>query len=167
MIWRLSTTCLNDPLWSTFMGASAHNFHNFKMDTIMNNMEKAIIRVDTETQQGSVFDVVKMVLRCDSSSSNTVFSRLKEDFPQLKSGCTRIRINGKGQLTPVADAKTLIQIVMLLPGKASAKFRWDSAGTVCRVMGGDKTLLEEIQQNDQKWKSIEGGSVIQQALLKK
>lgn len=28
-------------------------------------------------------------------------------------------------------------------------------------------LLQEIQQNDQKWKSIEGGSVIQEALLKK
>jgi len=73
----------------------------------MDNMENASIRVDAATQQGSVFDVVKMVLGCDSSSANTTFRRLKEDFPELGAeggtGCptlSKMRINGKGQLTP-------------------------------------------------------------------
>lgn len=134
----------------------------------MDNIESASIRVDAATQQGSVFDVVKMVLGCDSSSANTAFRRLKQDFPEFGAGgCSQLRINGKGKLTPVADAKTLVEIAMLLPGKSSAKFRWEMAGTVCRVVGGDVKLLEEIKENDQKWKSIDGGSLIQQALLKK
>lgn len=130
------------------------------MDTIMDNMEKAIIRVNTDTQQGSAIDLARMVLQCTSSNAHTTLRRLQEDYPELGNQLTWLRINGKGRLSPVADVKTLIEIAMLLPGKASTKFRWDSAGTVCRVMGGDKKLLEEIQQNDQKWKSIEGGSVI-------
>lgn len=138
------------------------------MDTIIDNVENATIRVDTATQQGSAIDLVRMVLQCTSSNAHTALRRLQEDYPDLTaSSCSQLRINGKGRLTPVADAKTLIQIVMRLPGKASAKFRWDSAEIVCRVLGGDEKLLEEIQQNDKKWKSIEGGPVIQQALLKK
>ena len=103
------------------------------MDTIMDNMENASIRVDAATQQGSVFDVVKMVLGCDSSSANTTFRRLKEDFPELGAeggtGCptlSKMRINGKGQLTPVADAKTLVEIVFLLPGKIAQNPVWHS-----------------------------------------
>lgn len=88
------------------------------MDTIIDHVEDATIRVDTATRKGSVLDVVKMVLRCDSSSANTTLRRLKEDFPELGNQLTWLRINGKGQLTPVADAKTLIEIAMLLPGKA-------------------------------------------------
>lgn len=130
----------------------------------MDNIENSSIRVDTATKKGSVFDVIKMVQGCDSSSANTAFRRLKENFPELS--CNHVRINGKGLRTPVADAKTLMEIAMLLPGKGSTRLRWDSARTVCRVLGGDVKLLGEIQHNDRKWKLIKGGSLIQQALLK-
>ncbi|CAN0023105.1 unnamed protein product, partial [Sphacelaria rigidula] len=94
--------------------------------------------------KGKVFDVVRMVLGCDASSANTAFRRLKEDFPELGAeggaGCPTLiktRINGKGQLTPVADAKTLVEIVFPLPGKIAQNFRRQSASKVCRVLGGD------------------------------
>jgi len=153
----------NDQKWSRSPSRTTWT----KSIGIMDNVDNANIRVHTGTQQGSAIDLVRMVLGCDASSANTALRRLKEDYPELGTQLTWLRINGKGQLTPVTDAKTLIQMVMLLPGKVSSRFRWDSAGTVCRVMGGDKRLLEEIQRNDQKWKLIEGGPVIQQALLKK
>ena len=134
------------------------------MDAITDNIENFSIRVDTATQKGSVIDVVRMVLGCTSGNAHTSLRRLKQDFPELI--LNHVRINGKGKLTPVADAKTLMEIAMLLPGKGSTRFRWDSARTVCRVLGGDVQLLGEIQQNDRKWKMIKGGSLIQQALLK-
>ncbi|CAM9109122.1 unnamed protein product, partial [Ectocarpus sp. 13 AM-2016] len=36
---------------------------------------------------------------------------------------------------------------------------------MCRVMGGYLALLREIEQNNLTWRSVEGGRVIQQALL--
>lgn len=143
------------------------------MEAIMDNMDNSSIRVDTATKKGSIIDVIRMMLGCTSGNAHTSLRRLQEDFPELGAelgasgtSLSKIRINGKGLLTPVADAKTLIEIAMLLPGKGSTRFRWDSARTVCRVLGGDAKLLGEIQHNDRKWKLIKGGSLIQQALLK-
>lgn len=137
------------------------------MDAITENVESQTIRVDSTTRQGSVIDVIRMVLKCPSNVATTYFGRLKDDYSELGEQPTWIRINGKGRPTPVADAKTLIEIAMLLPGKASTKFRCISARTVCRVIGGDVKLLHEIEQNDQKWKSIDGGLSMQQALLRR
>lgn len=36
---------------------------------------------------------------------------------------------------------------------------------MCRVMGGDLSLLREIEQNNLTWRSVEGGQAIRQALL--
>lgn len=138
----------------------------------MGNMENASIRVDTATQQGSVIDVIRMVLRCDSSSANTTLRRLKEDFPELGadlgglgSACSQLRINGKGKLTPVADAKTLVEIVFLLPGKIARDFRRKSANKVCRLLGGDMTLVSEIEQRRASLESTEEGRATQAFLL--
>lgn len=68
-------------------------------------------------------------------------------------------------MTPVANLRTLVEMIWKLPGRTSASFRRKSAETMCRVMGGDLALLRDIQQNNLTWRSVEGGRVIQQALL--
>ena len=135
----------------------------------MDNMENATVRVDTATQQGSVLDVIRMVLGCESNSANTAFRRLKEDVPELAAefaaGCTQLRINGKGKLTPVADAKTLVEIVFLLPGKIARDFRRKSAAKVCRLLGGDSTLVTEIEERRARLQGTEEGRATQAFLL--
>ena len=37
--------------------------------------------------------------------------------------CDRLKINNKGNETPVADADTLVEIAWLLPGKKSSIFQ--------------------------------------------
>lgn len=101
---------------------------------VIESMENASIRVDRETQKGSVLDVIKMVLGGDSSMANTTLRRLVLDNPVLD--YTRIKINNKGNTTPVADAKTLIQIIWLLPGRKAREFRHASSKKVCRLLGG-------------------------------
>ena len=56
-------------------------------------------------------------------------------------------------------------MIWKLPGEASARFRHKSLETVCRVMGGDLTLLREIEENNRTLMSADGGEAIQQALL--
>ena len=59
----------------------------------------------------------------------------------------KLKIDGKlkGRETPVADAATLVEVAWLCPGKAAIAFRRQGAETVCRMLGGDLTLVDEIQ----------------------
>lgn len=138
------------------------------MDTIIDNVENTTIRVDMSTQKGSAIDVVRMVLGCDSSHANNAIRRLKQDFPELGSGAaqlSQLRINEKGKVTPVADAKTLVEIVFLLPGKIARDFRRKSAAKVCRLLGGDSTLISEIEQRRVQLESSAEGRATQNFLL--
>lgn len=147
------------------------------MDNII-NMENATIRVDTATQKASVIDVVKMVLQCNPSAAYSYYSRLLQENSENEVGtgvgtdnsnlsqlCEKIRIDGKGKLTPVADAKTLVEIVFLLPGKMARDFRRKSAAKVCRLLGGDMTLVSEIEERRTLLESTEEGRATQAFLL--
>lgn len=128
------------------------------------------VRIDRASGEASMLDVIRLVLRCHSSSeASTTINRLfaqDDSVPSIRSRTTYIKINGGGQKTPVADLKTILEMIWKLPGKASARFRQKSAETLCRVMGGDLALVRDIQQNHLTWRSVDGGEVIQQALLK-
>ena len=104
------------------------------------------IRVDQPTQKGSVHDVISMVTRKDNSHATQTFSRITSNHPELHPKCVKLRINGKGRETPVADATTLVEIAWLCPGKTAVQFRRKGAESVCRMLGGDLTLVDEIQR---------------------
>ena len=57
-----------------------------------------------------------------------------------------LKINGKGKPTPVATAQVLIDLVWDLPGKAARLFRRQSAHMICRILGGDMSLVTEIEK---------------------
>lgn len=126
------------------------------------------VRFDEASGNASMLDVIRMVLGCASGAASTVLSRLfaiDDRVTSIESRTEYTRINRKGKMTPVTDFKTLVEMIWKLPGGASARFRRKSVETMCRVMGGDLNLLREIEQNNLTWRSIEGGEVIQQALL--
>ncbi|KAL3158971.1 hypothetical protein ABBQ32_011369 [Trebouxia sp. C0010 RCD-2024] len=104
------------------------------------------IRVDQATQKGSVNDVIALVTGKKGSYATQVLSRIKERNSELIPKCDRLKINNKGNETPVADAATLVEIAWLLPGKKAASFKRKGAETVCRMLGGDLTLVDEIQR---------------------
>jgi len=68
------------------------------------------IRVDKATQKGSVHDVIQLVSKRTSKHITQSFARLVAQHPEIRPKCVRLKINGKGQLTPVADAATLQRI---------------------------------------------------------
>ena len=105
------------------------------------------IRVDQATQKGSLRDVIQTLTdRRDGSHLSQILSRILKDNPSVNPKCVKLRINGKGRETPVADAATLVEIAWLCPGKAAVQFRRKGAETVCRMLGGDLTLVDEIQR---------------------
>jgi len=104
------------------------------------------IRVDQATQKGSVYDVVSVVTHKDNTHVTQTFSRITNNHPELNPKCVKLKINNKGRSTPVADAATLVEIAWLCPGKAAASFRRRGAESVCRILGGDLSLVDEIQR---------------------
>jgi hypothetical protein len=97
--------------------------------------------VDTASQRGSVFDTIRMVTGQTAYLSQT-FTCLGY---RLTSKCHKIYINGKGQMTHVADAPTLVEIIWELPGDTAKAFRRQSAHLVARYLGADRTLINEIE----------------------
>lgn len=126
------------------------------------------VRIDKTSGKASSMDVIRLVLNRSSGVASTYLSSLfalDDSIPSIKSRTTYLRINGCGKITPVADLRTLVEMIWKLPGRTSANFRRKSAETTCRVMGGDLALLREIEQNNLTWRSVEGGMAIQQALI--
>ena len=103
------------------------------------------IRVDQATQKGSVYDVITVVIGGKAAYSARVLARLQDNNPELHPKWMQLRINGKGRETPVADAATLVEIAWLCPGKAAVQFRRKGGDSACRMLGGDLTLVDEIQ----------------------
>lgn len=110
-------------------------------------------------------DTIRMVLKCSSGTASTYLSGLFSTSPELNNQVCHIRINGTGKITPVADAKTLIEIVWLLPGKKAHAFRHQSSEKVCRLLGGDLSLVSEIEARHATLQSTEQGRATQDFLL--
>jgi hypothetical protein len=118
----------------------------------------ASIRIDTATKQGSVLDVINLINPTrDKSTASKAISALKQVDEQLVNRIHKLRIIGKGKLTPVANARTLIE---LLPGTAAREFRRSSANTVCRVLGGDLELVREMEARHGTLQSTTEGQAI-------
>ncbi|CAM9882433.1 unnamed protein product, partial [Pylaiella littoralis] len=126
------------------------------------SMNNSTIRVHKQTQQGSVLDVIRMIVGRNSSTANTAFSRLLDANDTLLSQCPQLLINDKGRATPVADAKTLIQIIWLLPGKKAREFRHQRSEKVCRLLGGDLSLVAEIEARHADLQSTDAGRSTQE-----
>lgn len=105
----------------------------------------AKIRIDNATMQGSAVDVACLVTQSDARYAGKIIRRLLHENSELGTKCPQLRINGKGRLTTVADAATLIELIFLLPGRMAKEFRRQCALTICRILGGDVSLIPEIR----------------------
>ena len=106
------------------------------------------IRYDPLTKQGSVLDVIQLVTGCSQNNAPVVYSRLCNQFHELTAKCSMLKFTtGRGQRpTPVAHLCTLVEIAWLCPGKNAKEFRRTGATTLCRALGGDLSLVDDIQR---------------------
>lgn len=78
---------------------------------------------------------------------------------------SHIKINGVGHVTPVCDAKTIIEIIWDLPTTAGKSFKRESAQVICQVMGGDVSLCAEIEARNDRLQSTPQGQAFQNFVL--
>ena len=104
------------------------------------------IRKTAETPpRVSMIDVVRAITGFSGSNAYNVLTRLFESYPEVSTICSNFKFPGRGQRsTPVADARGIVEIVILLPGQAANNFRKQVASVLVRYLGGDLTLVEEV-----------------------
>ena len=104
------------------------------------------IRKTSETPpRMSVYDVLSVITGLPTNNCSNVWKRLQDAFPEIATNCSNIKFEGQGQRPiPVADARGITEIILLLPGTASAQFRKKSADVVVKFLGGCPSLVEEI-----------------------
>ena len=99
----------------------------------------------------SVLDVIAAIKGCTSNTAYVAWRRLIETHPETLTFCHsyNFRPKGGGPPTPVTTASGIVQVIMVLPGKAAAGMRKASADLLVRYLGGDITLVGEICENRQ------------------
>ena len=102
-------------------------------------------KVRIQDNMASVLDVIEMVTNHSASVVTGTWSRLQQTHPEFASNCSKLRYQGKGRFSPFASAPVLVEIIMVLPGKMAKEFRQQSAQFICRILGGDQSLADEIE----------------------
>jgi hypothetical protein len=104
----------------------------------------------------AIYDVLQLVTGCSANSCSIVYQRLSEAFPEVLTKCSNFRFTGRGQRdTPVIDAAGIVEIIMVLPGKAAARVRRSAAEVMVRYLGGDPSLVQEIATNRLRQEDLE------------
>ena len=104
------------------------------------------------------YDVLQLITGCSAQNCSNVYSRVSEAFPEVLRNCNNFKFSGRGQReTPVADARTAVEIIMVLPGREAARVRKQAADVMVRYLGGDPSLVEEVAANRLRQEYLEIG----------
>ena len=146
------------------------------------------VRIDEASGKASILDTIRLLSPgLSSHGASQMLIRLleKEDATEprvcafiettsddiettsdsIASRIEYIQINGKGRSTPVSDAKTIVEIMWLLPTSAARSFRRQSAETICRVLGGDVSLCSEIERRCARLQNTPEGRTYQNFMV--
>ena len=74
---------------------------------------------------------------------------MSKKYPDVSAKCTDVKFpdarGRQGQRkTKVTDVRGMIEVVMLLPGRMASRVRTTAAGLLCRYLGGDLSLADEV-----------------------
>ena len=94
-------------------------------------------------------DVITAITRKSANEAAEQLRRLIERYPDVKANCFDVKFpdarGRKGQkATATSDAKGTVEIIMLLQGRQAASVRRQAAALLCRFLGGDISLVDEV-----------------------
>lgn len=103
----------------------------------------------TPDNKVSVYDFIKLVCGQRDDVARKTWSRILEKYKgEIEAFCHYYKFGSKKE-TPVISAQGLVKLLMWLPGETAKLFRSACAEILVRYLGGDVTLIDEIQAIDQ------------------
>ena len=86
-----------------------------------------VARVRNKDGLVAIADVIACITRQTADAARRVWARLLKTHPNLAGVCTRAQFplkgRGRPRLTPATDAAGIVQLAMVLPGKAAVEVR--------------------------------------------
>jgi len=96
----------------------------------------------------SILDAIALITGHSPTVCSHTLQHLKEAYPEVGHLLSNFRFAGRGQRdTPVADVRGIVEIIMVLPGRAAAQMRKAAANVMVRYLGGDLSLVDEVAAN--------------------
>jgi hypothetical protein len=97
----------------------------------------------------SLADIGGALLDKDARRSAEDLRRTLQEYPDLGRNLRPCSFHFKNQRAydvKVGDLATVVEYIMLLPGKTAARTRAEAAKLLVRYLGGDLTLLDEVRE---------------------
>lgn len=101
------------------------------------------IRIDEKTQKVAVIDVVRLIIRKSSKRASSMIRNLTIPLQ-------RVRINGKGRLTPCVSIVDLPALIACLPGKRARSLQASKFEAAIKLKGKFYELLSSGNTNIQQ-----------------
>ena len=111
---------------------------------------KRVRKTNETPPRVSVIDLISVIDDTDNNQASKIFARLKNQYPEIavQTIWGNWKFPGARQKdTPVTDARGVVTIINLLSGRRAAQFRAASADVIVRYLGGDTSLIAEINRN--------------------
>jgi hypothetical protein len=113
-----------------------------------NSVRQRVRKTAEDPPRVSVYDVIGVITGQSSNACRVIYSRLVSNHPEVATICCDFKFSGRGQQPiPVCDARSIVELVMILPGRAATAMRRQAARVLVRFLGGDMSMVEEIARN--------------------
>ena len=104
-----------------------------------------IRKTDESPPRISIIDVARAIAGHNADYSSLAVRNVCDQYPDVRDKITDFKFKGRGQrATPVTGVHGIIEVVMLLPGQQAARVRRHAAELLCRWLGGDLTMIDEV-----------------------
>jgi hypothetical protein len=96
----------------------------------------------------SVLDTIALITGHTPTVCSHTLKNVKQAYPEVGPEISNFKFSGQGQReTPVAAARGIVELILVLPGRAAGQVRKAAADVMVRYLGGDPNLVEEIAAN--------------------
>jgi hypothetical protein len=101
----------------------------------------------TPDKQPALVDVASIICKLSKKAAAVYCERIVNGFEGMTTNCCHAIFPEHPRPTRIAkDLKTIIQVIFLLPGREAALVRQAAAELFVRFMGGDLSLIGEVQR---------------------
>jgi len=116
-----------------------------QLSKLLGREVKQLRVTDEDPPRISVIDVAVMITGHGPDYASQAIRNISENYPDVRGIITDLKFRGRGQRnTPVTDVRGIVNFILLLPGRQAARVRRQAAELLCRYLGGDLALIDEV-----------------------
>jgi hypothetical protein len=107
--------------------------------------EEKVTKMRKKGSLYSLIDITMIVTHNDARYAAKEITILGQRYPEVWNKIQHLKFPGRGQReTPVGDIYTVVEFIMLLPGKRAGLIRSEASRLFVKFHGGDLSLVDEV-----------------------